>query len=33
VVKVVLVTALLRNKLWAYPWSIVFLILFIAYQM
>jgi uncharacterized membrane protein len=33
VVKVVLVTALLRNNLWAYPWLIVFLLLFIAYQM
>jgi len=31
-VKVVLVTALLRNKLWAYPWLIVFLILFMSYQ-
>src|SRR5712692_3329542 len=33
VVKIVLVTALLRNKLWAYPWMIAFLIAFIAYQM
>ncbi len=32
VVKIVLVTALLRNKLWAYPWMIAFLIAFIAYQ-
>lgn len=32
VVKVVLVTALLRDKLWAYPWLIVFLILFTGYQ-
>jgi uncharacterized membrane protein len=32
VVKIVLVGALLRNKAWAYPWMIVFLILFIAYQ-
>lgn len=32
-VKVVLVTALLRNKLWAYPWLIVFLILFTGYQL
>src|SRR6266571_5618426 len=31
-VKIVLVTALLRNKLWAYPWMIAFLIAFIAYQ-
>jgi uncharacterized membrane protein len=33
VVKIVLVTALLRNKLWAYPWMIAFLIAFIAYQL
>lgn len=32
VVKIVLVRALLRNQLWAYPWLIVFLIVFIAYQ-
>lgn len=32
VVKVVLVAALLLNKLWAYPWMIVVLLLFIAYQ-
>lgn len=32
VVKIALVAALLRNKLWAYPWMIVFLIAFIAYQ-
>jgi len=32
VIKIVLVTALLRNKFWAYPWMIVFLIAFIAYQ-
>lgn len=32
VVKIVLVAALLRNKLWAYPWMIAFLIAFIAYQ-
>jgi uncharacterized membrane protein len=32
VIKIVLVAALLRNKLWAYPWMIVFLIAFIAYQ-
>src|SRR5215510_15716373 len=31
-VKVVLVAALLRNKLWAYPWMIAFLLLFIGYQ-
>ena len=33
VVKVVLVVALLLNKLWAYPWMIVVLLLFIAYQL
>jgi uncharacterized membrane protein len=27
----VLVTALLLNKLWAYPWMIMVLILFIGY--
>lgn len=32
-VKIVLVAALLRNQLWAYPALIVFLILFIAYQL
>ncbi len=32
VVKIVLVAALLRNKLWAYPWMIAFLVAFIAYQ-
>ena len=32
VVKVVLVAALLRNRLWAYPWMIAFLMLFVAYQ-
>ena len=32
VVKVVLVAALLRDKLWAYPWMIAFLIVFIVYQ-
>jgi len=31
-VKVVLVAALLKNKLWAYPWMIAFLLLFIGYQ-
>ncbi len=30
--KVVLVVALLRNQLWAYPWMIGFLVLFIVYQ-
>jgi uncharacterized membrane protein len=33
VTKVVLVGALLRNKLWAYPWTIAFLVAFIAYQL
>jgi uncharacterized membrane protein len=33
VVKVVLVTALLRNQLWAYPWTIVVLIAFVVYQL
>ena len=32
VIKIVLVAALLRNKLWAYPWMIAFLFAFIAYQ-
>jgi len=31
-VKVVLVWAVLRDKLWAYPWMIAFLVVFIAYQ-
>ncbi len=31
-VKIVLVAALLRNQLWAYPWMIVFLLAFIVYQ-
>ena len=31
-VKVVLVAALLKNELWAYPWMIVFLGVFIVYQ-
>jgi uncharacterized membrane protein len=31
-VKVTLVIALLRNKLWAYPWMIAVLLAFIAYQ-
>ena len=33
VVKVVLVAALLRNQLWAYPWTIGFLGVFIVYQL
>jgi uncharacterized membrane protein len=32
IVKIVLVIALLLNKLWAYPWMIVVLVLFIGYQ-
>jgi uncharacterized membrane protein len=32
-VKVVLVVALLMNKLWAYPWMIAVLLAFIAYQL
>ena len=31
-VKVVLVLAILKNKLWAYPWMVAFLIAFILYQ-
>src|SRR2546425_6287379 len=31
-VKIVLVAALLRDQLWAYPWMIAFLGIFIAYQ-
>jgi uncharacterized membrane protein len=33
IVKIVLVVALLRTKLWAYPWMIGFLLVFIAYQL
>lgn len=32
IVKVVLVVAVLKNKLWAYPWMTGFLIVFILYQ-
>jgi len=32
IVKVVLVVAVLRDKLWAYPWLIGFLLVFIGYQ-
>jgi len=32
VVKIVLVGAVLKEKLWAYPWMIAFLLIFIAYQ-
>jgi uncharacterized membrane protein len=31
-VKVILVTALLKKELWAYPWTIAFLGVFIVYQ-
>ncbi|MDJ0348320.1 DUF2127 domain-containing protein [Cryobacterium sp. PH29-G1] len=31
-VKIVLVWAVLRNHLWAYPWMIAFLLVFIGYQ-
>jgi uncharacterized membrane protein len=31
-VKIVLVAALLKNKPWAYPWMIAFLVVFIVYQ-
>ena len=33
IVKVALVTALLRQKLWAYPWMIAVLVIFILYQL
>ena len=33
VVKVILVAALLKNQLWAYPWMLGFLAVFIAYQL
>jgi len=32
VVKIVLVAALLRDRIWAYPWMIAFLLVFIVYQ-
>ncbi len=32
IVKVVLVAAVLRDRLWAYPWMIGFLLVFIGYQ-
>jgi uncharacterized membrane protein len=31
-VKIILVAALLKNELWAYPWTIAFLGVFIVYQ-
>jgi len=33
IAKIVLVAALLRNQIWAYPWMISFLLLFIGYQL
>jgi uncharacterized membrane protein len=33
ITKIVLVAALLRNQIWAYPWMIAFLLIFIGYQM
>ncbi|MFZ0626961.1 MAG: DUF2127 domain-containing protein [Acidimicrobiia bacterium] len=32
IIKLVLVVAVLRQRLWAYPWMIAFLIAFIVYQ-
>jgi uncharacterized membrane protein len=32
IVKIVLVVALLKQQLWAYPWTIGFLVIFILYQ-
>ena len=33
ITKIVLVAALLRNQIWAYPWMIGFLLVFIGYQL
>lgn len=33
ITKITLVAALLRSQLWAYPWMIAFLLIFIAYQL
>ena len=33
ITKIVLVAALLRNQIWAYPWMIGFLLIFIVYQL
>ena len=33
VTKIALVLALLRNQIWAYPWMITFLLIFIGYQL
>jgi uncharacterized membrane protein len=32
IIKIILVVALLQQRLWAYPWLIVFLSIFIVYQ-
>lgn len=32
IIKLILVVAVLRERLWAYPWMIAFLIVFIVYQ-
>jgi uncharacterized membrane protein len=32
-IKAFLIGALLKNKLWAYPWSLVVLALFVVYQL
>jgi uncharacterized membrane protein len=32
ILKLILVVALLKNRLWAYPWSLVLFTLFIVYQ-
>ncbi len=33
IIKIILVTALFKNKLWAYPWSLSVLGIFIVYQL
>ena len=33
ITKIALVAALLRNQMWAYPWMIGFLLIFIGYQL
>jgi len=33
ITKILLVIALLRNQMWAYPWMIAFLLIFIGYQL
>jgi uncharacterized membrane protein len=33
ITKIVLVAALLRNQIWAYPWMLAFLLIFIGYQL